>query len=285
MTDSTSPKPFVFVLMPFDKKFDEIYKLGIKSACIEAGAYCERVDEQIYTENMLDRIYNQIGKADIVISEMTGRNPNVFYETGYAHALGKQVILLTHYSEDIPFDMKHYPHIIHEGDLVRLHDEIIRRVSWIIRNPQESLSNVDQSIEIYSIGSPLTNMTIVYDVFDADNKILPGAININFDFHNPSRRLLDNKNIQLGVVLPFNFRDGLDHMKYVHLSREEILVFLSALESIFPDGWQSLRLVIDVHKIRNLKVNDIVNARLKIFTEVVIREINFKIEFTQIARK
>lgn len=95
MTDSTSPKPFVFVLMPFDKKFDEIYKLGIKSACIEAGAYCERVDEQIYTENMLDRIYNQIAKADIVISEMTGRNPNVFYETGYAHALGKQVILLT----------------------------------------------------------------------------------------------------------------------------------------------------------------------------------------------
>jgi len=31
---------------------------------------------------------------------MTGRNPNVFYETGYAHALNKQVILLTQNADD-----------------------------------------------------------------------------------------------------------------------------------------------------------------------------------------
>ena len=44
---------------------------------------------------------------------MTGRNPNVFYETGYAHALGKHVILLTQEAKDIPFDLKHYQHIIY----------------------------------------------------------------------------------------------------------------------------------------------------------------------------
>jgi hypothetical protein len=61
--------------MPFDKSFDDIYKFGIKAACEEAGAYCERVDEQIFLESMLERIYNQIAKADIIVADMTGRNP------------------------------------------------------------------------------------------------------------------------------------------------------------------------------------------------------------------
>lgn len=89
--------------MPFDGDFDDIYKLGIKQSCIDAGAYCERVDEQIFNESILDRIYNQISKANIVIADMTNRNPNVFYEVGYAHALGKTTILLTKNSDDIPF--------------------------------------------------------------------------------------------------------------------------------------------------------------------------------------
>src|SRR5690349_2521588 len=91
----TAPKHFVFVLMPFDETFADAYQLGIKEACREAGAYCERVDEQIFQDSILERIYNQIARADIIIADMTGRNPNVFYETGYAHALGKQVILVT----------------------------------------------------------------------------------------------------------------------------------------------------------------------------------------------
>src|ERR1043166_8940759 len=96
---STSPRPFVFVLMPFDRSFNDTYHLGIKSACEMAGAYCERVDEQVFTENILSRIINQIAKADIIVADMSDRNPNVFYETGYAHALGKTVVLLTRHTE------------------------------------------------------------------------------------------------------------------------------------------------------------------------------------------
>jgi len=84
---NTTPKAFCFILMPFHEDFDDIYRLGIKDACTAAGAYCERVDEQTFHERILDRIYNQIAKADLVIADMTGRNPNVFYEVGYAHAL------------------------------------------------------------------------------------------------------------------------------------------------------------------------------------------------------
>jgi nucleoside 2-deoxyribosyltransferase len=85
---STQPKPFAFVLMPFDKEFNDIYRFGIKGAADDVGAYAERVDEQIFSEGILDRSFNQISKADVVVADMTGRNPNVFYEVGYAHALG-----------------------------------------------------------------------------------------------------------------------------------------------------------------------------------------------------
>jgi hypothetical protein len=82
---TTSPKPFGLVLMPFAKSFDDIWKLGIKETCSKAGAYCERIDEQIFHESILERVYNQIAKADFIIAEMTGKNVNVFYEVGYAH--------------------------------------------------------------------------------------------------------------------------------------------------------------------------------------------------------
>ena len=49
----TGPKPFVFVLMPFREDFNDIYALGIKAACDAAGAYCERVDEQIFMGSIL----------------------------------------------------------------------------------------------------------------------------------------------------------------------------------------------------------------------------------------
>lgn len=127
---STKPKPLVFVLMPFDPKFDDVYELGIKAAVQEAGGHAERLDEQIFTESMLERIYSQISKADVIVADMTGRNPNVFYEVGYAHAMDKIVLLLTQEHEDIPFDLKHHPHLVYKGRITNLKAELRRRVSW-----------------------------------------------------------------------------------------------------------------------------------------------------------
>src|ERR1043165_3254363 len=129
---STAPRPFVFVLMPFDSKFNDIYKFGIKGAAEDAGAYAERIDEQIFTEGILERVFNQINKADVVVADMTGRNPNVFYEVGYAHALGKTVLLLTQEADDIPFDLKHHQHTVYEGKIERLKNELTAKISWAI---------------------------------------------------------------------------------------------------------------------------------------------------------
>lgn len=129
------PKPFVFVLMPFNAEFDDVYRCGIKPACERAGAYAERVDEQVFQGSILQRIYNQIAKADVVVADMTGRNPNVFYETGYAHALGRPVIHLAQSTDDIPFDLKHYPHLIYNRRIVDLLPELERRVRMTLEAP------------------------------------------------------------------------------------------------------------------------------------------------------
>ena len=125
-----SAKPFVFVLMPFNDAFTDIYKLGIKKTAEEAGLRAERVDEQLYSESMLERIYRQIDAADIIVADMTGQNPNVFYEVGYAHAKGKHCILLTQNASDIPFDLKQHRHIVYGGQIVKLQGELSTNLQW-----------------------------------------------------------------------------------------------------------------------------------------------------------
>jgi nucleoside 2-deoxyribosyltransferase len=132
---------FVFVLMPFDTIFDDIYKLGIKESATNLGLRAERVDEQKYSEGVLDRIYRQIDLADIIIADMTGQNPNVFYEVGYAHAKEKLCILLTSSANDIPFDLKHRRHIVYEQSISKLKAQLSEDLIWarnIIKDTQKS---------------------------------------------------------------------------------------------------------------------------------------------------
>jgi hypothetical protein len=49
--------------------------------------------------------------ARLIVADCTDRNPNVFYEIGLAHTIGKPTILLTQKSEDVPFDLRHLRYI------------------------------------------------------------------------------------------------------------------------------------------------------------------------------
>jgi Nucleoside 2-deoxyribosyltransferase len=142
MPETTSPRPFVFVLMPFAPAFDDEYKLAIKPACEAAGAYGERVDEQLFHDNILERIYNQISKADLIIADVTGRSANVLYEVGYAHALDKRVIILARDASDMLFDAKHSPYIVHGGELTGLREELERRIRQALEAPETTPSAI-----------------------------------------------------------------------------------------------------------------------------------------------
>ncbi len=146
---------FAFVLMPFSEDFLDIYQLGIKEAANELDIRAERVDEQLYKEGILDRIYNQIEIADIIIADMSGRNPNVFYEVGYAHAKNKLCIHITKETTDIPFDLQHHRHIIYGNSIATLKERLIENLAWAkqeVENYRKSrikinTKNIDGTLE------------------------------------------------------------------------------------------------------------------------------------------
>lgn len=140
-----SKKLFAFVLMPFDGRFDDIYRIAIKETARDLDIIAERVDEQIYSESILERIFRQIDAADFVIADMTGQNPNVFYEVGYAHAKSKICTLITQDAADIPFDLKHHRHIVYGSSLQSLRDALTREFEWLraeIEKRQRSIFDV-----------------------------------------------------------------------------------------------------------------------------------------------
>ena len=100
--------------MPFAASFDGIWKTVIRPAVEDAGDDCRRADDFFGPGTIIDDIVASIRSADYLIADLTGRNPNVFYELGFAHALEKPVILLTQESDDIPFDVRHQRLILYQ---------------------------------------------------------------------------------------------------------------------------------------------------------------------------
>jgi hypothetical protein len=267
--EETKPKPFAFILMPFGQDFEEIYKLGIKEACTNAGAYCERVDEQIFVGNILERIYNQIAKADIVISDMTGRNPNVFYETGYAHAINKQVILLTQDASDIPFDLKQYPHIVYGGKILPLREQLEPKIRWCIENPKEFLAHVDLNLDLYVDRVPLIeNPTIVSSGH--------GSSWLQIDIHNTTTSVLNQGAFRLAIILPAHLKITYpENIPGVRLSDGRLLFNLESNHVLFPDGWATIECLVGMGEDWLKEKGD--QLGLRIFTEVGPKDYQFRL--------
>jgi SAM-dependent methyltransferase len=94
--------------MPFAADFDNVF-YAIKAVADKLRATAERADRPVDQERITDGILQRIRNARLVVADITNLKPNVMYEVGYAHAIGKPVFLLT--QEDIssvPFDIKDY---------------------------------------------------------------------------------------------------------------------------------------------------------------------------------
>ena len=82
--------PNCFVIMPFRPELNFFYR-AIKSHIEQTfpEVRVERGDDRVLTKPILEKIVDFIRQADVVIADCSGRNPNVFYELGIAHALEK----------------------------------------------------------------------------------------------------------------------------------------------------------------------------------------------------
>ena len=164
--------------MPFSSEFDDTYKLGIKETAIKCDVKAERLDEQLFGEGMLDRIYRQIDVADFIIADLSGRNANVFYELGYAHANEKICILLTKDASDIPFDLKHKRHIVYGDSITYLKKELGKNIEWA---KGEAKAREENKILISS-KPPVGDLTTSKHSAEA-------TVTFKFDLHNKTNQI------------------------------------------------------------------------------------------------
>lgn len=104
----------VFVLTPFNDNYREPF-IFIRDVCIKLNLKCIRGDEEYIPNEIFPSIVKQILKSRLIIANITGRNPNVMYELGVAHALGKSTIIVAQDFTDIPFDLNNKRIIIYKN--------------------------------------------------------------------------------------------------------------------------------------------------------------------------
>jgi hypothetical protein len=99
---------YIFVAMSFQKDplLEDTYttiQRSIKN--LRKGLKCERVDDIQEDFVISDKIFDCIRKAKMLIVDLTGNRPNVYYELGFARALGKSIILLCKEGDKPHFDV------------------------------------------------------------------------------------------------------------------------------------------------------------------------------------
>lgn len=99
-------KPHAFVAMPFAPEFEDVFHYGIQNPVHAAGLLCERVDAAVFEGLIIQRILSRIETAKVVVAELTGANPNVYLEVGYAWASKVPTILLVRDVNELRFDVK-----------------------------------------------------------------------------------------------------------------------------------------------------------------------------------
>lgn len=108
----------VFVLMPFIDKLTRIYNSILKPTVEAKGLVCRRADDFKTNKAIIQDIWKAICEARIVIADLTDLNPNVMYELGITHTVGKETILIYQLSKGkdvkFPFDLAHIRRIEYE---------------------------------------------------------------------------------------------------------------------------------------------------------------------------
>lgn len=176
-----------FVLMPFAEELSDVYRYLIADGLISAGYKVKRADDILSQNNILGDIVGAIISSDLIVADLTGANPNVYYEVGIAHALNKNVILLTQNIEDLPFDLRSYRVIsysVHFSKMNQAKEELYELASGAFKgtvpfgNPVKDFCGTKQdgmNISIY--GSSVTE-----DDSDADYGLLDYRVRLEDGF-------------------------------------------------------------------------------------------------------
>ncbi len=138
LPSSPREQDLVAVMMPFGAGFTPVYN-ALKDAVTSLDLRCLRADDIWENDTVIDDVVSLLWRARVVISDLSGRNANVMYETGIAHTLGRDVIHITQSASDVPFDVQHIRYLSYLPNREGLEDlkaRLVSRVSDLVNRPQ-----------------------------------------------------------------------------------------------------------------------------------------------------
>lgn len=132
-----------FVMMPFASPLGNYYATVYRPAIEKARLNPVRADADMFgTGKIVDQIWAGISTARVLVAELTGRNPNVLYELGLAHALRKPVVLVSSNEDDVPFDVRHVRVIYYDVNDpfwgAKLIEKVAENIISALKNPEEA---------------------------------------------------------------------------------------------------------------------------------------------------
>jgi hypothetical protein len=99
-----------FVMMWMDASKPELE--DVRDAVVEVfrafGIVAVRADDIEHEGSITEKVIGEIHTSEFLFADLSGSRPNVYYEIGYAHALGKRVILFRKQGTDMHFDLAGY---------------------------------------------------------------------------------------------------------------------------------------------------------------------------------
>jgi hypothetical protein len=131
--NSDTPKETCFTIMPFGGWFDDYYTSVYKPAIEAAGLSPCRADDLYRPSAIVNDIWSYTKSAKLILADLSGKNPNVFYELGLAHALAKPAILIVESMEDVPFDLRALRVLEYNKNQPRWGDHLQTRITKAIQ--------------------------------------------------------------------------------------------------------------------------------------------------------
>lgn len=123
-----------FVLMPFAEERKEVYDHAIHPAASAAEFDCFRADYADAPRAIISDIIESILTADAIIADLSGSNPNVFYELGVAHTIANKTIMICDRAQEkLPFDLASYRVIFYRKTIDGIEVELRGRIEKSLR--------------------------------------------------------------------------------------------------------------------------------------------------------
>ncbi|WP_304721866.1 HEAT repeat domain-containing protein [uncultured Alistipes sp.] len=236
-----------FIVMPIKPEFDLTLGL-ITDVCSSLGIKAQRADDISKQDFIMANILDGIAKSEIVIVDITGNNPNVFYELGIAHTLrSRNSTLIMTRDEDVsksPFDIRHWSILKYSYDNKAALKAALKERIENSRKCIDSDDFIYQLLKSYTFDKDIINQFILIakTISTTNFNTMCSILSENIHIDNCNRDSIISINQYLSTI--GDYKDGVFIriswlLKYLTFTADFVLSqYIDTIKNIFLKDWK-----------------------------------------------